>query len=652
MGTSRDDLRLGDVVRCTSEDAALTEMGYAWTLAHAPSDEEGNPSGAVLAVEDNYCEFTVDKDGPYLVRLVVDPGTEHEDEQYLRLRVLTKFGSLKLVAAGEQMGDVVIPSDLTGYGWAADQNHNLLELVSHISKVSTSGRVLYVDANRGTDDTADPNVDIEGCGHYSSIQEAIDHATDHVLDGAADDVPWTVFIQPGFYEEQLVLAEGVHLVGLGYATDNEGSQGSVTVSNTEPHKLYGGSVKGVSFINRNEVQDECIQALTGRVVLEGCYILMAGVGATQGPCVRAEDVDLLLKDCTVLNNSIAIHATYPGYGGVVGMGSSNIEIVGCDVQGAEGIVLDSFGYGFGFQAHLRVRQSVIRSSTPEGDVAEDDSICAIRSVSAGTIKIKDSTLTNTQIETGFNSKFRAVSEEHPASTLSIKGGTCHGPVGEAAMVDNVRFLQEHVLRNPFVNNSLTLHRASDPDNHYMEDDLVLWNDASAQRIKVKHGADKETVAYISDLVGQLDVLAHQFNDFADGVGADFAANEAAHTNLQAQIDALLAASLGGDSNRFLERTVVTDLEYECHDCDVYLAVKTQAGLDTIIHLEAEPLEGRRLYVVDETGLGRILVRPETVEATPATINGNPNDLVLKNRAAVHLVCGGTTESGLLEWFLS
>lgn len=132
LGLSRDDLSAGDTVECVSVDAAMTEGGYVWSLAYVPSDG-GGTSEAALTVDGNKCEFTVDKEGPYLVRLVIDPGTEHEDQQYLRLRALTSTAGLRLIAAGEQISDdAVIPSDLTGYGWAEDQNKNLIGLANAI----------------------------------------------------------------------------------------------------------------------------------------------------------------------------------------------------------------------------------------------------------------------------------------------------------------------------------------------------------------------------------------------------------------------------------------------------------------------------------------------------------------------------------------
>lgn len=64
--------------------------------------------------------------------------------------MITRFGDLKLVSAGERRDSVgAIPADIDPVGWADNQNQNLQKLLAYVRRLSTSGRVLYVDANRG-----------------------------------------------------------------------------------------------------------------------------------------------------------------------------------------------------------------------------------------------------------------------------------------------------------------------------------------------------------------------------------------------------------------------------------------------------------------------------------------------------------------------
>lgn len=120
---SRDDLVAGDVVTVSAIDPATT---YAWSLVFVPDGSTAVFSGDPTAVSPG--TFTVDLDGPYLVRLVTNAGTGTESAQYVRLRAITVAG-LRLVAAGERRdGTGIIPVDATPEGWANDQNFNLLTL--------------------------------------------------------------------------------------------------------------------------------------------------------------------------------------------------------------------------------------------------------------------------------------------------------------------------------------------------------------------------------------------------------------------------------------------------------------------------------------------------------------------------------------------
>jgi hypothetical protein len=121
---SRDDLVLGDVVTVISIDAATT---YNWALLFVPEGSVATFSGIPTQVSPG--TFTVDKAGPYLIRLLVDSGLPTESQQYVRLRALTTGLGLTLVAAGERRDTTgIIPVDVDIVGWAYEQNANLLAL--------------------------------------------------------------------------------------------------------------------------------------------------------------------------------------------------------------------------------------------------------------------------------------------------------------------------------------------------------------------------------------------------------------------------------------------------------------------------------------------------------------------------------------------
>ena len=137
---SRDDLVAGDVVTVAAIDPATT---YAWSLVFVPEGSTAAFSGDPTAVSPG--TFTVDLDGPYLVRLVTNAATPSESTQYVRLRALTAAG-LRLVAAGERRdGTGIIPVDASPEGWANDQNYNLQTLESLIASGGTHTERVRVD---------------------------------------------------------------------------------------------------------------------------------------------------------------------------------------------------------------------------------------------------------------------------------------------------------------------------------------------------------------------------------------------------------------------------------------------------------------------------------------------------------------------------
>lgn len=197
---SRDDLVIGDLVEVRS----INTGSYQWSIAFKPEGSAAvfSSTGTEQAVTQNPGTFTVDVDGPYLIRLVLTDGTG-TTEQFVRLRALTAFADLKLVAAGERYDTVSVPVDATFDGWADEQNFNLNTLLGLAKTVTSSGRVVYVDADGGD---------------YTSIQSAIDYAVSQGPTGAAQ---WVVLVRPGTYQEDLTFAAYVHVFGWPGAIRND-----------------------------------------------------------------------------------------------------------------------------------------------------------------------------------------------------------------------------------------------------------------------------------------------------------------------------------------------------------------------------------------------------------------------------------------------
>ena len=56
--------------------------------------------------------FVVDYEGSYLIRLIVDLGLLTQQIVFVRIRYLTKFGKISLVAAGERKDDTKDPPNI------------------------------------------------------------------------------------------------------------------------------------------------------------------------------------------------------------------------------------------------------------------------------------------------------------------------------------------------------------------------------------------------------------------------------------------------------------------------------------------------------------------------------------------------------------
>jgi len=322
-GQSRDDLRKGYQVYLESVDSATT---YEWQLAYTPESSNETSSAAVFLPPEGstsqQAKFNVDYEGAYLVRLTVDTGLPTEDTQYVRMRYMTLFGDVRLVAAGERRDSGgIVPVDVSLAGWAHEQNHNLHRLLAFVRRLSTSGRSLYVDANRGRDRTETPDdpdniiyfpgsdpLDLEttgitagseGFGDFSTISDAIDYAMDYATRGepapSADD-PVNIFIQTGYYEEDLSLEPFVNLYGMGTSTLS-GSYlpqvvvRSVNAGGTGTHELAGSTTSDAVILshlcleNTATTTNPVLRCTGGSLYIKDCVVYQRGTGASQGPAL-------------------------------------------------------------------------------------------------------------------------------------------------------------------------------------------------------------------------------------------------------------------------------------------------------------------------------------------------------------------------------
>jgi hypothetical protein len=324
VGASRDDLRAGDTVTLT--DVGGPAASWAWSIAFAPEDKDRNPSSAVLAGNifgAGPVTFVVDNEGPYLIRLVVDAGLPTQDEQYVRLRYDTFFGDLALVAAGERRdGTGIIPVDISAEGWANDQNFNLNRLLCLVQHVAASGRIIYVDANRGKDNLNVPNdpTIAEGFADFSTITAAILAAeTNNDFNGGippSATQPVIVAVRPGFYEEDVEFKRYVHIIGWPSNGGGQGDHPDFDRSVTVRCANAGGPPTGTHTINTPNLGEyvyianmvlENTGATTNalaRKIGEGdgylinCELLQSGGGApSQGAGISIERGRVFQDDC-------------------------------------------------------------------------------------------------------------------------------------------------------------------------------------------------------------------------------------------------------------------------------------------------------------------------------------------------------------------
>jgi hypothetical protein len=356
VGASRDDLRSGDTVQLNHVGPPATT--YAWSIAFKPEDKDRNPSSATLlgnVFGSGPVTFVVDNEGPYLIRLVVDAGLPTQSEQYVRLRYDTFFGDLKLIAAGERRdGTGIIPVDVSAEGWANDQNFNLNKLLGLIQHVSSSGRIIYVDANRGKDNLYpqnDPNV-AEGFSDFSSINAAILAAVSNAtFNGGippSATQPVIVAVRPGFYQEDIIFKPYVHVIGWPSTGGGSGEHPDFDRSVTIRCANAGGPPLGTHTANLPNLGEYCMVA---NVILEN-------TGATTNALLRkVGGGDVYLLNCELLQTGGAL----PNQGAAISVDLGRAFLHKCRVVQEDTFGGDSLSFlvqtGPGQTGRLEARES-------------------------------------------------------------------------------------------------------------------------------------------------------------------------------------------------------------------------------------------------------------------------------------------------------
>ena len=405
---SIENVRKGDEIVCESIDSHTT---YNWSLVFTPDSPNGtiSSSGLIGSPLLYNCTFVIDHEGAYLIRLVVDAGLATESTQFLRVRMVTRFGDLKLVSAGERRDSVgAIPADIDPVGWADNQNQNLQKLLAYVRRLSTSGRVLYVDANRGRkayDPTQNANdttnmvempgpdasdltvsgvvTDAEGFADFSSISSAIDYARDCASRGEpvlSADHPYVILVQNGVYTEDVHLLANIHLVSADnfVSSSDTYAKGVVVQSNnlTGGHTFIGVNntdsvvCVGIEFQTANTGStDPTFQVKKGIAYFIDCTIShLAGTGLS---ALRVVPVNATTTDeCSayLINSYVQNTVTNANdYAIKCGADCSYLVLKNSVVVGQNGIEHNvNYGGGLKEEAHLHIMHSTVMANNATG----------------------------------------------------------------------------------------------------------------------------------------------------------------------------------------------------------------------------------------------------------------------------------------------
>lgn len=352
---SRDDLVSGDVVSVTSVN---THTSYSWTLAYRPPESSAVFSGNVLAQSPG--SFTVDEEGPYLVRLTADLGLSTETTQYVRLRAVTVLGDLHLVAAGEGYGgSIPVPVDQTPTGWTDALNRNLTNILSLIRPMVASGRVVSVDPTAGH-------------GDYQSIQDAIDA----VAPSATLTSPYVIRINPGLYDEDITFAAHVHVVGWAGSKVDRVSRNvrAIVIRGAHTVNLSSSSeMVQVSHVLMENVSPSTAPVIhasgSGLISLSDCEIRQEAINPTQGPAVLCDGGRMVITSCVLVVNSSVPDDRVA------------LSVDGAEIYVYDGVLESPTGISVDGGASFRMEQTTVQSfgATGVGFLVEEAEVFIERS---------------------------------------------------------------------------------------------------------------------------------------------------------------------------------------------------------------------------------------------------------------------------------
>jgi len=368
--TSRNDARSGDVITLNYVGGPFVTIG--WSLTFTPDAPDGTPSTAVLSGTSGPgpITFTIDNEGSYMVRQVVDDGVSIT-ETYVRIRYLTFFADLKLVAGGERIDPPLppIPVDATPEGWADDQNQNLQTLLGLIEHVSASGRIIYVDANRGKDYSntpSDPTV-AEGFADFDSVDNAIQAALfDPTYNGGVSPSPTDpviVAVRPGLYDEAVTFEPYVHVIGWpstgGFLGDTDQSVRIRTTSGS-PHVLNmtsGGEfchIHAVLLENNASTASAAVRKVgLGQAYLSNSRVLQNGDSVGQRPAVAIDVGRLVFHECKVIQNATTDDTAVALQLSPTGPNTAEVVATRSEFRGTSSAILDSNQAGSTTEANFR-----------------------------------------------------------------------------------------------------------------------------------------------------------------------------------------------------------------------------------------------------------------------------------------------------------
>lgn len=352
IGASREDVVVGDVVTVSSVNTHTT---YSWTLAYKPVGSSAVFSGSSTASSPG--SFTVDMEGPYLVRLTADLGLGTESIQYVRIRYPTVLGQLTLSAAGEGYGGAIpVPVDQTPTGWTDALNNSLITLLNLIGRTAFSSNMITVDPT-------------EGYGDYQTVQAAIDAA---VADGATSVNPFVVLVHPGLYIENVTFAAGVYVFGCPVAPAGTSAYPVVQIRGAHVVSTPGGAdhivVGWLTLINTTSSTNASVQKTgSGTADFHECVLDQSGLNVLQGPAIRVDAGSVSLVECRVVASS----SLADDRAAITTGANTSLTVARSEVAGPTGLVLNA---GLGAASIASLHHTSVTGSGVTGFAVVSDAV--------------------------------------------------------------------------------------------------------------------------------------------------------------------------------------------------------------------------------------------------------------------------------------